>query len=64
MSMLLNLSCGGRARICSVGYQLMDGTEFIGCGIQPDILMENRIEEVRERRDRVLESAIDYLNKA
>jgi len=52
MSMLLNLSCGGRARICSVGYQLMDGTEFIGCGIQPDILMENRIEEVRERWDK------------
>ncbi|MBQ8813645.1 MAG: hypothetical protein IJZ85_04030 [Lachnospiraceae bacterium] len=59
--MLLSLSCGGGARVCSVGYQLMDGTEFIGVGIVPDILMENRIEDVRAGRDRVLETAIGYL---
>lgn len=31
------LRCGGRAQVVSVGYRLMDGTEFIGKGIMPDI---------------------------
>ena len=60
--MLLKLSGGGRVRICSVGYELMDGTEFIGIGIQPDIRMENGIEDLREGRDKVLEAAIDFLD--
>ena len=33
---LLHLKCGGRAQVVSVGYRLLDGTEFIGKGIQPD----------------------------
>ena len=37
---LVRLTCGGHARICSVGCRLLDGTEFIGTGIQPDILLE------------------------
>ena len=35
---LIPLRCGGRAQIVSVGYRLLDGTEFIGCGILPDRL--------------------------
>lgn len=31
------LRCGGRAQVVSVGYRLLDGTEFIGKGIIPDI---------------------------
>lgn len=31
------LRCGGSGRIVSVGYRLLDGTEFIGRGIQPDV---------------------------
>lgn len=53
--LLLNLSCGGRARICSVGYRLLDGTEFIRRGIQPDILAENTLEDLKNGYDRVLE---------
>ena len=34
------LRCGGRAQVVSVGYRLMDGTEFIGKGIMPDIEKE------------------------
>lgn len=30
------LRCGGRAQVVSVGYRLLDGTEFIGKGIVPD----------------------------
>ena len=32
----IKLRCGGRAQVVSVGYRLLDGTEFIGVGIQPD----------------------------
>ena len=34
---MIPLRCGGRARVVSVGYRLLDGTEFIGKGIMPDI---------------------------
>ena len=61
--MLLKLSCGGRARICSVGYRLMDGTEFIGIGIQPDFGIENGIEDIRAGRDSMLDKAIDFLER-
>ncbi len=33
----VRLRCGGRAQVVSVGYRLLDGTEFIGKGIAPDI---------------------------
>ena len=33
---MIQLRCGGRAQVVSVGYRLLDGTEFIGRGIQPD----------------------------
>ena len=32
----ISLRCGGRAQVVSVGYRLLDGTEFIGNGIMPD----------------------------
>ena len=60
--MLLKLSGGSWARICSVGYQLMDGTEFIGSGIAPDVRVENGIEDYRAGRDSVLDLALHYLN--
>ena len=37
---IVNLRCGGRAQIVSVGYRLLDGTEFIGKGIYPDVFCE------------------------
>ena len=33
---MIPLRCGGRAQVVSVGYRLLDGTEFIGKGIMPD----------------------------
>ncbi len=50
----------GSARICSVGYRLLDGTEFIGIGIQPDILLEPTTEDLRQGKDPVLEYALNY----
>ncbi len=37
---ILRLRCGGRAQVVSVGYSLLDGTEFIGKGIVPDVYDE------------------------
>lgn len=34
---MIPLRCGGRAQVVSVGYRLLDGTEFIGTGIMPDV---------------------------
>ena len=41
--LLKGLHCG-TLRVCSVGYQLKDGTEFIGKGIQPDIFSDDSLE--------------------
>lgn len=58
--LLQSLSCG-TVRICSVGCKLLDGTEFIGKGIQPDIRIERDAEAIRQGRDPVLAYAIQYL---
>ncbi len=58
---LLQSLSEGSARICSVGYRLLDGTEFIGCGIIPDILVEPKIDDLKTGKDTVLEYALDYL---
>ena len=58
--LILKLNCG-TARVCSVGYQLLDGTDFIGKGIQPDVPVEPTLNDVRQGRDVVLEAALRLL---
>lgn len=55
---LKRLRLGGSFRICSVGYRLLDGTEFIGRGIMPDILLEESAEDFANGRDVVLDRAL------
>lgn len=52
----------GSARICTVGYRLLDGTEFIGTGILPDILVEPTEGDIRQGRDVVLDRALEFLS--
>lgn len=40
---MIPLRCGGRAQVVSVGYRLLDGTEFIGKGIMPGIVGETAV---------------------
>ena len=61
--MLLKLRCGGSARICSVGYQLLDGTAFLGLGIQPDIPIEPTPEDILTGKDPVLDAAVSQLTE-
>ncbi len=58
-----SLLCGGWCRVVSIGYQMMDGTEFIGCGIKPDIFCEVSAEELRRGYDTVLEKGLSILKK-
>lgn len=62
--LLLSLSCGGRARVCSVGYRLLDGTEFIGCGIQPDLYVDRAEDDLAQGVDPVLTAALRHLGAA
>ena len=55
------LRCGGWFRVVSIGYQMMDGTEFIGCGIKPDIFCEVSAEDLRRGYDSVLEKGFSIL---
>ena len=55
------LQCGGWLRVCSVGYQLLDGTEFIGCGIKPDVSCEASAEDLRRGHDSVLDKGLSFL---
>lgn len=61
--LMQKLSCGGWMRICSVGYQLMDGTEFIGCGIKPDIICEISADDFANGYDYVLSKGLEYMRK-
>lgn len=60
--LIQSLLCGGRARICSVAYRLLDGTEFIGSGIAPDIPAENDVNDYAGGRDAVLELALQQFD--
>lgn len=59
--LMQELSCGGWMRVCSVGYRLMDGTEFVGCGIKPDIYCEGSANDFRQGYDSVLEKGMIVL---
>ncbi len=61
--LLQKLRCGGSMRICTVSYRLSDGTEFIGCGIQPDAYAEITADDLRSGRDTVLEKALKRIRK-
>lgn len=58
--LLYRLSCG-MLRVCSVGYRLLDGTEWLGSGIAPDIAIEPEEADIRRKQDVVLAHALAYL---
>ncbi len=53
----------GSVRVCSVGYRLLDGTEFIGRGIQPDVEVITTVEDLRNGRDAQLDAALQMMEK-
>ena len=57
--LLLRLSMGGMARICSVRYALLDGTEFIGRGIAPHVA----VSAPYGPHDAVLGTALEHISR-
>lgn len=59
---IIDLGWGYWGRICTRHEKLADGTEFIGIGIQPDILVEET-ESVIFGKDNVIEEALNYIKQ-
>jgi C-terminal processing protease CtpA/Prc len=51
------------ARICTKQDTYPDGLEFVGLGIQPDILVKKTLAQYMENHDPVLEKAVEQLQK-
>lgn len=60
--MLFDLVNGGKARVCTKKDTYPNGKEFVGIGIQPDIMIKKNLTDYMENRDIVLEKTIEYLN--
>lgn len=52
---------GGGARICTKHDSLGDGTEFVGVGVQPDVVVRPTVSDVRAGHDAVLAAALRSL---
>ncbi len=61
--LVFDLPGGGRARVCTKKDTYPDGREFVGYGIQPDILVRKTLEDYLNGRDPELEAALQYLEK-
>jgi len=61
--MMFDLPNGGIARVCTKKDIFPSGLEFVGYGIQPDIIVRSSYKDFIEGKDNVLDKAIDYLNK-
>ena len=53
---------GGSGRVCTRQVLYPDGRQFVGQGIQPDILVPTTLADFRARRDAVLDRALEYLS--
>jgi C-terminal processing protease CtpA/Prc len=56
-----SLPGGGGARICTKKDTYPDGREFVGCGIKPDIYVEETINDMLTQNDPVLNKALQFL---
>ncbi|RYY97168.1 MAG: hypothetical protein EOO11_11655 [Chitinophagaceae bacterium] len=61
--LFFTLPGGGLGRVCAKRDFLADGTEFIGIGIRPDLLLRPTVKGVLAGRDEVLERALELLAK-
>ena len=62
-SLIFDLPGGGKARVCTKHDFRPDGTEFVGFGIQPDVVVEPTISDVRSGVDTALQAALKELGR-
>jgi carboxyl-terminal processing protease len=61
VSRTLNLPDGGRLNISDTDYRTARGQRIEGVGVRADEVVELRLADLRARRDRALEWAVDHL---
>lgn len=61
--LMFKLPGGGAARVCTKHDTYPDGREFVGVGIQPQVMVRPTVGDVRAEKDTVLEAALAYLRK-
>lgn len=61
--LFFSLPGGGSGRVCTKHDRYPDGMEFVGVGIQPDIVVRPTVDGIRMGRDAVLETALLYLKE-
>jgi C-terminal processing protease CtpA/Prc len=57
------LAGGGSARVCTKADTYPDGRVFVGVGIKPDIEVVPTLNDFLQKRDVVLEKALEFLQK-
>lgn len=58
-----SLPFGGMGAVCSKRDLMSDGSEFVGFGIKPDIVLRPSLQDIRNQKDIVLETALKELKK-
>jgi len=58
---MFDLPGGGSARICTKKDTYPDGREFVGYGIKPDIEVKRTLNDYIQKKDPVLDRALEYL---
>lgn len=61
--LMFKLPGGGAARVCTKHDAYPDGREFVGVGIQPQVVVRPTVTDLRAGRDTVLETALAFLRK-
>ena len=61
--LFFKLPGGGTARVCTKRDTYPDGKEFVGVGVQPQVLVRPTVADFRAGRDTVLEAALALLRK-
>lgn len=54
---------GGVGFVCTKRDAMLDGTEFVGIGIQPDVEVKLTLEGLQKGEDEVLNAAVKYLKQ-
>ena len=59
--LFFDLPDGNFARICTKKDYYPNGKQFVGIGIVPDVEVLETIQNIRDKRDAVLEKAVEYI---
>ncbi len=61
--LMISLPGNLSARICTKRDQLADGTDFVGKGVQPDLIVGQTVADFRKGLDTDLQAALKFLKK-